>query len=67
MLTKIDPEKVKQCRIKRDLTQDELAKISGVTQVTISQLENGHQGISFANIARIAKGLRVELREITTS
>jgi len=33
--------KLKELRLKKNITQDELAKISGLDRTTISQLENG--------------------------
>jgi len=33
--------RLKQMRLKKNITQDELAKISGLNRATISQLENG--------------------------
>jgi len=34
-------KKLKQIRLNKNITQDELAKISGLDRTTISQLENG--------------------------
>lgn len=34
-------KKLKQMRLKKNVTQDELAKLSGLNRATISQLENG--------------------------
>lgn len=34
-------KKLKQMRLNKNITQDELAKISGLDRTTISQLENG--------------------------
>ncbi len=34
-------EKLKLIRLKKNITQDELAKLSGLNRATISQLENG--------------------------
>jgi len=65
MPVRIDTQKLKKYRSDRDLTQEELAKMAGVTRVIISKLENGYHGISLANLINITRALRVDLADIT--
>jgi transcriptional regulator with XRE-family HTH domain len=67
MKAKIDAEKLKSYRRQRDLTQEELAKMADSTRITISKLENGYEGISFATVSNIARALRVELNDLLVS
>ena len=55
---------LKITREKRFISQDELAKISGVSRVTINRLEKGQQKPRFKTIRRLAKALGVEPGEI---
>lgn len=49
-------------RREQNLTQQELAKKSGVTQPDISRLENGRGNPSLQRLKALAKGLGMELR-----
>lgn len=48
-------ERVRRAREKAGLTQVELSERSGVTQATISRIENGERGVSFENAVAIAR------------
>ena len=47
-------------RAKRGLTQEALAYDCGINRVYLSSVGRGERNVSIDNIARIAKGLKVE-------
>lgn len=49
---------LREWRVFRDLTQEELAAAAGTTPPAISQLENGHQGFTDKSLAAYARALR---------
>jgi transcriptional regulator with XRE-family HTH domain len=51
-------------RRRRTLTQEELAKLSGVSRATIAALEMGHRGAHPRTIERLARVLRVKPQEL---
>lgn len=53
--------RIQQYRIDNKMTQDELAKAIGSTQMYISDLENGHYSPQFNTIYSIAKTLNISL------
>ena len=55
-------ERLRELRRARQLSQEELAFRSGLTQTYVSQVEKGQRNISLRNIARLAKALEVYLR-----
>ncbi|PEP88909.1 helix-turn-helix domain-containing protein [Bacillus toyonensis] len=58
---------IRETRIRKEWTQLELAKKSGVPQPTISQIENGYRKHpTYTNIKRIATALDINIEELTT-
>ena len=55
--------KIKELRIIRRLTQEQLAYISQLDRTYINSVENGKRNISIVNLEKIAKGLNIRLRE----
>lgn len=49
-------------RISQNITQKELAEMTGITQADISRIENGTRNPSLAMVKRIAAGLGMQLR-----
>lgn len=49
-------------RAARNLTQKELAEITGITQSDISKLENGNANPSLRTLERLAAGLGMRIR-----
>ena len=49
-------------RVKQDITQKELSKITGITQADISRIENGTRNPSLAMVKRLASGLGLKLK-----
>lgn len=57
--------RIKEYRLRKKLTQSELAEQSGVTRVTICNLENGLQlDIKAGNLKKIADALGVEMSDL---
>lgn len=56
--------KIKQLRIKRKLSQEELAFNCGLSKNYICDVENGKRNISIKSVAKIAKGLRVKEKDL---
>ena len=60
-------ERLMLARRRRDLTQEQLSKISSVTQRVISEVERGkREGVAFATIIRLAEVLEVSLDDLIT-
>jgi transcriptional regulator with XRE-family HTH domain len=57
-------QNIKQLRQSRNLTQDQLARLSGVPRPTWSNLESGSANPSVLVLARIAAALQVPLEEL---
>lgn len=56
---------LKIARIKKHLTQEELAKRSGISRNLISKVENGNmEKISYEKMNKIAKVLGVSVKEL---
>ena len=49
-------------RDKRDLTQKQLAEVTGITQADISRFENGTGNPSLHTLKRLAEGLGMSLK-----
>lgn len=60
-------KKIKELREKQELTTTELAEKSGVSQSTISQIENGKRNASTGTVVKIAEALGVSITEIVKS
>jgi transcriptional regulator with XRE-family HTH domain len=50
----------------RDLTQQDLSKLSGVKQATISHILTMRRGTSYDTIADLCKALKIEHHELTS-
>jgi transcriptional regulator with XRE-family HTH domain len=61
----VDVAKLKRLRKDRVLSQRELARMAGLTHVTVWRLENGFTEAHPQTIRKIAKALGVEPRELT--
>lgn len=56
--------RIKTLRMERHLTQERLSNDIGMAQSYLAEVENGKRNVSLVNIARIAKGLDVQLGEL---
>lgn len=57
--------KIKELRLKKGLTQEQLSLESGVNRTTIVQLENGEEvNVTAGTLKKIAKCLEVDIKDI---
>ena len=57
-------EKIRKIRIERGLSQEKLAFLSGLHRTYVGAIERGERNVSFKNIEKIAKTLKVDLEEL---
>ena len=57
-------KRVKEIRLKKEMSQAGLAKILGVHPTYISGIERGVRNMSLKNIDRIAKALGVKIQDL---
>ncbi|QQM31704.1 helix-turn-helix domain-containing protein [Martelella lutilitoris] len=57
--------KVREFRKSKNVTLEELADLTGISQTHLSRMESGKRGLSLANIIKIAKALGVDAVELT--
>jgi len=60
-------ERLKEVRIKKGLSQEELADIAGLDRTYISGCERGVRNISLVNIYKIADALGIKPSELLPS
>jgi transcriptional regulator with XRE-family HTH domain len=51
--------RVRQLRLDRDLSQEDLAELADLHRNYVSQIESGRRNISLLNILKLARGLKV--------
>ena len=56
--------RIRELRLARELTQDELADPCGLHRTFIGSVERGERNIAVLNPRRISKSLRVSLAEL---
>lgn len=56
-------QRIKELRIIRNITQEQLAHISELDRTYINSVENGRRNISIVNLEKIAKGFNVRLKD----
>jgi len=57
-------KKVKEIRLKKKMSQGDLAKILGVHSTYVSSVERGIRNMALNNIERLAKALGVSIEEL---
>ena len=57
-------KKVRKERLKKNLSQEELAARAGVHRTYIGMIERAEKNITLGNIARIAKALDLEIMDL---
>lgn len=60
ILRKILAKNIRELRLSKQLSQEELADICGLHRTYISDIERGNRNVSIDNIEKIAKGLDVD-------
>lgn len=59
--------RIKELRIKKMLSQDELAKKSGISRATIAHLEsNKQQEVKLGTLKALASALQVQISDLYT-
>lgn len=56
--------KIRYERMKRNLSQEDLAELIGLTAPSISTLESGKSNIRFTNFYKIVKALNLNLSDL---
>jgi len=56
--------KVREERLKRDLSQEELAEKAGVHRTYIGMIERAEKNITLSNIEKIALALGIEISQL---
>ena len=57
-------QRIKELRIKQNISQEELAFRCGLSKNYISDVERGTRNVSLKSIEKIANGLAVNLKEL---
>ncbi len=57
-------KRVREIRLKKKMSQGDLAKILGVHPNYISGIERGQENMSLRSIERLAKGLGLKIEEL---
>ncbi|MBR6862374.1 MAG: helix-turn-helix transcriptional regulator [Acidaminococcaceae bacterium] len=60
ILREIFARNIRELRLSKQLSQEELADICGLHRTYISDIERGNRNVSIDNIEKIAKGLDVD-------
>ncbi len=55
---------VKIERVKKDLTQEQLAEIMGVSQNYVASIEGGKENMSLGKILELSKALDVDIEDL---
>ncbi|MBN2591803.1 MAG: helix-turn-helix transcriptional regulator [Sedimentisphaerales bacterium] len=55
---------IRKIREKRELSQEDLAGIAGLHRTYIGQIERGEKNIGLKNLERIAKALKVTIKDL---
>ena len=57
-------KRIRELRVERGLTQEQLAHLSGVTRPILNSVENGRRGLLFERLYDIADALNVPASEL---
>ena len=58
-------DRLKEIRLKRDISQGELARLAGIDRKTINRIENYHFSPNFETLLRICYVLDTEISALT--
>lgn len=56
-------KRVKELRNKLNISQEELADLAGLDRTYITSVERGRRNISIVNIEKLAKALKITLKD----
>jgi transcriptional regulator with XRE-family HTH domain len=54
--------RLREIRLKKELTQEALAKITGIERTFISHIEKGSRNVSIETLDKIFKGLNIDFK-----
>lgn len=57
-------QRVQELRKERNLSQEQLAELAGVHRTYVGMIERAEKNITLCNIEKIAKALKVEIKEL---
>jgi transcriptional regulator with XRE-family HTH domain len=57
-------KRLRASRLKKALTQEDLAKLAGVSRQTVTRLENGDPNVSPGTLRKLAKALKVRPNQL---
>jgi transcriptional regulator with XRE-family HTH domain len=57
---------VRMLRLKRELSQEQIARASGISRNFVSSIERGAHGVDIVRLLRLAKLLRVGIEKLVT-
>lgn len=57
-------QRVRELRIKKGWSQNQLAELTGISQTTISEMENGKRNKMYNNIKKLAQVLGVTMEQL---
>lgn len=57
-------DRIKELRLERGWTQEDLSEKAGVGRVFVSQLENGHKDVCLGVIEALAHSLKVSIADL---
>ena len=60
-------QRVRELRIERNLSQEDLAELSDLHRNYVSQIEGGRRNVSLLNILKLAHGLKVRPTKLIES
>ena len=63
-ILKLFGQKVREARMIKKISQEELAHRAGLHRTYIGMIERAEKNITLCNIAKIANGLNVEIKEL---
>lgn len=63
-LSKEFGKRIKIERIKKEVSQEKLAELSGLHRTTLGTIENGKTSPTLDSVAKIAKALNVKMSEL---
>ncbi len=61
---RVDGARLRRLRRERALSQQDVERITGLAQATLSDLEQGKRGARASTLRRLAEALGVELKEL---
>jgi len=59
-------ERVREERLKQNISQEELASRAGVHRTYIGMIERAEKNITLGNIEKIAKALKLNIKDLIT-